>query len=377
MHKSVGGVKALPGNWTDCDRMAIFLLMNISISAAADALAPYLGLAAVAVIFLAGIIVVRYIGRKKQISPYSRQLISAALGTPGIVTAVLVLPVGAEIRAQILTLFGILISAVIALSSTNLMGNAMAGIMLRLSHSFRPGDFIEVEEKQGRVVQQGLFATEVQIITRDIVTLPNLYLIRQSIRVVNPEGSFISAPVSIGYDEQHEKVEEALLEAAGEQGLGDSFVYIEQLLDHAVVYRLYGYLEEYTRILTAKSDLKKAVLDSLHRNGIEVASPSLVIRRDISSKETIRPEEGAPRRSEGRSRDERIEEKSFDKAEDAADLEKMKEQYKQINREIDELKSSDGGEGAEAKDGDRIRELRRKAELLEKRIEERQKDREE
>lgn len=56
-------------------------------------------------------------------------------------------------------------------------------------------------------------------------------------------------------------------------------MYVEELLDHAVVYRVYGFLEDYTRILTAKSDLKKAMLDSLHNRGIEIVSPSFVTRR--------------------------------------------------------------------------------------------------
>ncbi|MFW5860891.1 MAG: mechanosensitive ion channel domain-containing protein [Spirochaetota bacterium] len=82
---------------------------------------------------------------------------------------VLFLPISHEIRKQILSFIGVLLSAVIALSSTSLIGNAMAGIMLRVSKSYRPGDFIEVGSTRGRVFNQGLFSTEVQIINRDTV----------------------------------------------------------------------------------------------------------------------------------------------------------------------------------------------------------------
>lgn len=307
-------------------------------------ISPYAGLVFTFVIFCAVIIVTRVVVRKKQFSPYSRQVITGLIVLLGMFIGVLTLPVSNEARGQILSLMGILVSAVIALSSTNLMGNAMAGIMLRLSRSFRPGDFIEVEETRGRIFQQGLFTTQVQIISRDVINFPNLYLIQKSFRVINRDGSFISAPVSLGYDCGHQEVEDALKKAAESCGLKDGFVYIEDLLDHAVVYRVYGLLDDYTKNISAVSDLRKAMLDKLHENGIEIVSPSYVNRRELDMEFQVMPSRGT--RSPDKSPDlsekekEEIEKKAFDKAEKAADLEQMKEDYQALVKEMETCKEN-------------------------------------
>ena len=108
--------------------------------------------------------------------PYNRQLVTFAIVLVGLFLAVGLLPIAPELKGQILSVLGVLLSAVIALSSTTLVGNAMAGIMLRLMHEFRAGDFIEVEDMIGRVTDFGIFHTEIQMITRDVVSLPNLLL---------------------------------------------------------------------------------------------------------------------------------------------------------------------------------------------------------
>ena len=43
------------------------------------------------------------------------------------------------------------------LSSTTFIGNIMAGLMLRVVRSFRPGDFVHVGDYFGRVSEQSLF----------------------------------------------------------------------------------------------------------------------------------------------------------------------------------------------------------------------------
>lgn len=58
----------------------------------------------------------------------------------GLFIFVAFLPIETEIRNLIFSIFGILLSAVIALSSTTLVSNAMAGIMLRITHDFNGGD---------------------------------------------------------------------------------------------------------------------------------------------------------------------------------------------------------------------------------------------
>lgn len=83
---------------------------------------------------------------------------------------------------------GVLLSAAIALSSTTFVGNAMAGIMLRVTKGFRAGDFVRFNSVVGRVADLSLFHTEIQLITRDIVTVPNMLLTQNAVHVTRRGG---------------------------------------------------------------------------------------------------------------------------------------------------------------------------------------------
>ena len=183
--------------------------------------------------------------------PYHRQLLTFAIVLLGLFLAIGLLPIEHEVKGQILSLLGVLISAIIALSSTTLVGNAMAGIMLRLMHEFRAGDFIE------------------------------------------------------------------------------------GLLDHAVKYRVYGLLEEFSERLSKTSELHRAVLDALHAKGIEIASPSVMDRREYPSDHAYIPKRRMQERvSENQAA---IEELAFDKAVEAESIEQLHQAETKLVQSLESL----------------------------------------
>ena len=337
---------------------------------------PFTGVAIVIVLIVLSILAVKTIFRKKQAEPYYYQTTSLMMALFGLFFIVLFLPISDDLKKQILSLLGVMLSAVVALSSTSLIGNAMAGIMLRISGSYRPGDFIEVEDTRGRVFNQGLFNTEVQIITRDTISFPNLYLIQHPIRVTRSDGSFISALVSLGYDVPRLKIEEVLVKAAEKLGLEEPFVYVENLLDHAVEYRVFGLLKETARMMTFRSDLRKEVLDALHLDGIEIVSPSFVNRREYNEQISFIPPVIQQEKGEitGESK---VEDLAFDKAEEAESIEKLKERYNELLKEKEELaeKMKEVEDKEKKKEmQDEIERLGKRAEKLAVYIEKRQKE---
>ncbi len=250
-------------------------------------------------------------------APYHRQLFSLSVALIGLFVAVALLPVPAEVRTQILSVLGVLLSAVIALSSTTVVGNAMAGIMLRVMKGFRAGDFIQFDDRLGRVSDIGFFHTEVQLITRDIVTVPNALLVKKAITVTRRGGTFVEAQVAVGYDVPHGIAEAALRDAAAACELADAFVLVEELADHAIRYRVHGLLEDSSELLTKRSQLLKAVLDHLHSAGIEVASPGLVSRREYGADHRFAPQNEDPPEPEAEQPSDAIEKIAFDRAEEA------------------------------------------------------------
>lgn len=217
-------------------------LLTSSIAAAAKFL-PALG--TVMLVAASLFLVDRVLKRRWKDNPDAQfrfQLIMLALTFAGILSVILALPVNDQTRGQLLSLIGILLSAAIALSSTTFIGNIMAGIMLKAVKSARPGDFITVAELTGRISEMGLLHTEVQTEFRDLVTVPNLYMVTQPMQVVRASGTIISAEVSLGYDVSHIEVSRILCEASAKAGLKDGFVHVRQLGDFSVNYRVAGLL---------------------------------------------------------------------------------------------------------------------------------------
>lgn len=253
---------------------------------------------------------------------------------------VIVLPLDGQTRGQLLSLLGLVITAIIALSSTTLVSNAMAGLMLRAVGGFQPGDFISVAEHFGRVTERGLLHTEIQTEDRDLMTLPNLFLITHPTKVVRRSGTLISAEVSLGYDVPRKTVRDLLKTAAEEAGLRDPFLQIRALQDHAVTYRIYGFLEEVSSLVTKRSELYAMVLDHLHGGDIEIVSPSFMNQRRSDPAQRVLPEPTIATVSDDHA--EQPERIMFDKAELAGRLNELLEQRDALAEEIKRLGQEDG-----------------------------------
>jgi small-conductance mechanosensitive channel len=269
---------------------------------------------------------------------FRRQVILLVLTAVGVVVVLITLPVEAATRNQLLTLVSIALTAVIALSSTTFVANAMAGVMLRSVGSYKPGDFIRVDEDFGRVTEIGLFHTEIQNRRRNLVTLPNLFLISRPFTVIRNSGTIISANVSLGYDTSHRKIAPLLIQAAEKAGLEKPFAQIRDLGDYSVIYRVAGLLKEVKQLMTIRSKLRRCILGTLHDAGIEIASPAIMNQRRIPEDEPIipAPDHGpqvATDAEEGHEAD------VFDKAELAGQAEELKRSLVEIEAEAKELKA--------------------------------------
>ena len=266
---------------------------------------------------------------------FPRQLIMLGLTLLGLLGVVLVLPVSDTSRNQLMGLIGILISGIFAFSSTAVTSNLLAGVLLRITKPFRVGDFIRIGEHFGRVSERGLFDTEIQTETRELIALPNTYCISNPVTTIRSSGTIISASLSLGYDLDHTRIEPLLMEAAKSSGLSEPFVHILELGNFSVTYRVSGLLEDPKRLISARSKLYARVLDTLHGHGIEIMSPSFMNQRKIDDNTKIVPAmKTLTKLEEPESLAEDI---AFDKAEQAEQLEYEK---LQLAKEIEKLEAS-------------------------------------
>lgn len=251
----------------------------------------------------------------------------------GAISIVLAIPMDTEQKGQVTSLIGIVLSAVLGLSATTFIGNAIAGIALKLRKDFKPGDFIRVNDIFGRVTEQGLFHTEVQTPSRDLTSMPNMMLTTNPVNITRSTGTILSAEVSLGYDVNRLKIEESLIKAGHRAGLKEPFVLITSLGDFSVVYKLNGLLENVKSIVSAKSVLIGHVIDVLHEDGIEIVSPNFMNQRQVGETVFIPKKHRVkdPNMVKNTASSDSI---IFDKAEEAESIEKRKVLLTEIQEKI-------------------------------------------
>ena len=290
-------------------------------------------------IIILSVIVVKWIfnriEQEKEKNTITRQVIYLIIVLLGALALAISLPIENSLKGQIIGLIGIVISAAFAFSSTTLIGNALAGLMNANIKNFHLGDFIRIENNFGRVTKKGLFRTEIQTEDRNLTSLPNLYIANNPLKIIRESGTIISTTVSLGYNLNRSKIETLLLEAAKDSGLTEPFVFITNLGDFSVTYKINGLLTDITKYFTATSKLNANVMDHLHRGGIEIVSPNFMNQRQVNDTQFI-PEVTKKHKPV---RDEKSpEDLIFDKANKADKIDDKIESLEKIDEELKQLK---------------------------------------
>jgi small-conductance mechanosensitive channel len=306
-----------------------------------DVLFSFSGTVIAVFVIIISLIVTKWIFKKneqeKDKSTISRQVIYLIIILIGALALAISLPIEQTLKGQIIGLIGIVLSAAFAFSSTTLIGNALAGLMNANMKNFNLGDFIRIENNFGRVTKKGLFRTEIQTEDRNLTSLPNLYIANNPLKIIRESGTIITTTVSLGYDLNRSKIETALLEAANNAGLTDPFVYITNLGDFSVTYKINGLLTDIDKYLTVTSKLNANVMDHLHKSGIEIVSPNFMNQRQVNNIQFIPKitKESKPALIE-----KLPEELVFDKAIKADKIDDKIESLEKIDEEIKQLKTA-------------------------------------
>lgn len=303
---------------------------------------------------------------------YTRmQIIQTAILLLALVIIIAILPIGDSRRGQLLSLIGILLSAAIALSSTTVLGNAMAGIMMRSVRAFKLGDLIKIEGHFGRVTEMDLFHIEIQTESSDLTTLSNVYMITHPYQVIRSSGTIISVEVSLGYDVPRRRIRELLLEAATRAELEEPFVQVGELGDFSVSYRVAGLLKDVSRLIAARSRLREMTLDALHEGGVEIVSPNFMNTRALAVDQRIMPPVERRRAEDEDSAPDAV---VFDKAQEAASVQAERDEHRKLMEQVTALQEQLKTAAAESVTGlkNQLDELTARAEQMAREIDERE-----
>jgi small conductance mechanosensitive channel len=261
-----------------------------------------------------------------------------------LIVLILSTPLSEKTKGDLLGLLGILLTAAVALSSTTFLGNLMSALMIRSLNKFSPGDYLRVDSHFGRITEMGLLHTEIQTEDRDLIVLPNIFIVTNPYKVIHVEGTIISEELSLGYDISRVEIKRVLLLAAEKTGLKDSFVHIQSLGDYSVVYKVAGYMDDLKALISTKSQLRENIFDQMHLAEIEIVSPTFMNQRVFPFQKEFRAQHIPEfKNKKGPLPEDLI----FDKAIEAESIQKLKDKLSKIEEKIKIYSSGKDEKGQE------------------------------
>lgn len=189
-------------------------------------------------------------------------------------------------------LFGVLaslavFSLIIGLAMQQTLANIINSFMLALDQPFEVGDRIEVEGKTGSVVSVGILSTKILTHEENLVVVPNNSLVNSTI-INHARGGGDGAgrrislvqDIGVSYNEDIDHVKSTILKLIREcpyvLSKPDPRVLLIELGDFSKVFRMYGWVEDYTDEFVARDWLLKNLDEHFKREGIEIPYPTAV-----------------------------------------------------------------------------------------------------
>jgi small-conductance mechanosensitive channel len=182
----------------------------------------------------------------------------------------------------------ILVGAMVTLGSSSAVSNLVSGTVLIYTRGFQIGDYVEIGEAHGEVVERSLLKTQLRTPLNEIVTVPNSRVLGANIVNYSTDarerGLILTTAVGIGYDVDWRTVHELLERAASrtEHVLAEPrpFVIQKGLDDFAVSYELRASTRRADLMPAIRSQLQQNVLDAFNEAGVEILSPRYSAIRD-------------------------------------------------------------------------------------------------
>jgi small-conductance mechanosensitive channel len=176
---------------------------------------------------------------------------------------------------------GVFLGLMLSIGSSGVVNQAVSGLMLMYTRSFRPGEFVQVGDTEGTVREIGFLTTTIETLRHEHITIPNAVIVgnvtRNLSRLKERGGVRVPTTVTIGYDAPWRQVQAMLRDAAGRTTnvLADPPPRILQtaLLDHAVEYTMLVSIAEPAVRPLALDELHANIQDVFNEHGVQIMSP--------------------------------------------------------------------------------------------------------
>ena len=185
----------------------------------------------------------------------------------------------------------IFLGVLLSLGSSSAVANTIAGVILTYMRSFLAGDWVQIGDNMGEVVERTLLVTRILTPKAEVITIPNSTVMSGAVKnystEANKSGVIFYTSVSISFDTPWRTVHQLLISAASatEHVLRQPapFVLQRSLDDFYVTYELNAYTNTPREVLNIYSDLHRNIQDKFNEAGVEICSPHFSALRDGNS----------------------------------------------------------------------------------------------
>ncbi|MEO6577181.1 MAG: mechanosensitive ion channel domain-containing protein, partial [Polyangiaceae bacterium] len=177
----------------------------------------------------------------------------------------------------------IMLGILVSLGSTSVTSNLLSGLVLTYARTYSKGDWVEIGDVVGDVVNLGPFTTRIRTIKDEEVIIPNAVVqagsVRNFTRYAAGHGVQIHTEVTAGYDVPWRTMQRVLLEAAkateGARSNPAPYVLARALDEHSVRYELYAYCDVPRELHLVEARMLQAILDTCAKEGVDIRAPHL------------------------------------------------------------------------------------------------------
>ncbi len=172
------------------------------------------------------------------------------------------------------------LSLVIGLAFQDVLSNLISGVTLSVEKPLRKDDWVEIDGREGKVVEVTWRTTKIRTRCNDYVIFPNRIVAERALVNYNYPSRAHLHRIEIGlpYTALPSTAEELLLEAAervdGILPRPRPVVLLNKYDEYAVIYWLIVWLDDYERLWRITSAVHREIFYSLKRYGIAVPFPT-------------------------------------------------------------------------------------------------------
>lgn len=189
-----------------------------------------------------------------------------------------------------------ILSIVLGLALQESLSNVFAGLMLTVDRPYKPGEWVEVEGREGKVLDSNWRSTRILTRDDDVVYVPNSTMNKTTVLNLTAPTKLHRCRRKIGleYGAPPNKVRSVLVSMMGhvEGVLKDPApdVFLLDFDDYSVVYEMRFWIEDHERRPKIESEVMRAAWYHLKRNAISIPYPirDVYLKRERPER---RPEE--------------------------------------------------------------------------------------